>query len=83
MQGGGDLIAMRPDPQLAPLLGLGADGGDVAEGYLGVDTGTAPGRGITGAPMQFHGTADRWSAAARAPSRRSTTARGGRRARPP
>ena len=61
VQGGGNLIAMRPDPRLATLLGLGADGGDVAQGYLGIDTGTAPGRGIAGTPLQFHGTADRWS----------------------
>jgi hypothetical protein len=56
---GGNLIAMRPDPKLAGLLGLGSDGGDLDNGYLQV----APGRGITGETMQFHGRADRWTVA--------------------
>jgi hypothetical protein len=55
---GGNLIAMRPGNELAPLLGLGPDGGDVAEGYMAIDTSSAPGAGITGGTMQFHGTAD-------------------------
>ena len=61
VQAGGNLIAMRPEPQLAGLLGLGSDSGDLSEGYMRVDTDTSPGRGITGATMQFHGTADRWT----------------------
>jgi hypothetical protein len=64
VQSGGDLVALRPDPKLGPLLGLGADAGDLAEGYIKVDTGSAPGAGITGATMQFHGTADRHALAA-------------------
>ncbi len=59
VQGGGNLIAMRPDPKLAGLLGLGSDVGDLPNGYLQV----APGRGITGEPMQFHDVADRWTVA--------------------
>ncbi len=65
--GGGNLVAMRPDPRLAGVLGLGADTGDLAEGYLQVNPGSAPGAGITGATMQFHGTADRWTLAGAAP----------------
>jgi hypothetical protein len=57
VQRGGNLVAMRPDARLAPLLGLGADTGDLDDGYLRV----APGRGITDATMQFHDTADRWT----------------------
>jgi hypothetical protein len=63
VQGGGNLIAMRPDAQLAGLLGLGADTGDLADGYMRVNTGSPPGAGITDETMQFHGTADRWSVA--------------------
>jgi hypothetical protein len=63
VQGGGNLIAMRPDPQLAGLLGLGADVGDLANGYLKVATGSPPGAGITGDTMQFHDSADLRSAA--------------------
>jgi hypothetical protein len=61
VQGGGNLVAMRPDARLAGVLGLGSDGGDLANGYVAVDTGSAPGAGITGATMQFHGTADLWT----------------------
>jgi hypothetical protein len=61
VQGGGNLIAMRPDKQLAGLLGLADAGGTLANGYIKVDTGSGPGAGITGATMQFHGTADRYA----------------------
>ena len=60
---GGDLIAMRPDPKLAGLLGLAGNGGTLDDGYLRVDTGSAPGAGITSDTMQFHGTADRYGTA--------------------
>lgn len=63
VQGGGNLVAMRPDPKLAGLLGLTAPAGTLANAYLTVDTRTAPGAGITGAPMQFHGGADRYGLA--------------------
>ncbi|WP_229068355.1 DUF4082 domain-containing protein [Actinoplanes sp. DH11] len=61
--GGGNLIAFRPDKQLAGLLGLTATSGTLAEGYLRVDTSASPGAGITADTMQFHGTADRWTPA--------------------
>jgi hypothetical protein len=67
VQAGGNLVAMRPDPKLAGLLGLGADTGDLANAYMRIDTAAAPGRGITGATMQFHGTADRWTLAGATP----------------
>src|SRR4051794_37601690 len=63
VQRGGDLIAMRPDPKLAGLLGLAGNGGALDDGYLRVDTGSAPGAGITSDTMQFHGTADRYGTA--------------------
>jgi hypothetical protein len=59
VQGGGNLVAMRPDPKLAALLGLGSDVGDLVNGYLQV----APGRGVTAETMQFRDTADRWTVA--------------------
>ena len=58
---GGNLIAFRPDKQLAPLLGLGTTTNTLAEGYLKVDSTTAPGAGITNQTIQFHGTADRYT----------------------
>ncbi|WP_255436511.1 N,N-dimethylformamidase beta subunit family domain-containing protein [Tessaracoccus sp. MC1756] len=60
---GGDLVAMRPDPALAPLLGLLPAVGTLANAYLQVDTSSSPGAGIAGMTMQFHGTADRYTAA--------------------
>ena len=63
VQGGGNLIAMRPGAALAGLLGLGSDGGDLDDGYIRVDTASGPGAGITGDTMQFHGRADRWTLA--------------------
>ncbi len=58
---GGNLIALRPDPQLAGLLGLTPASGTLAQGYLLVDTGAAPGQGIVGQTIQYHGTADRYT----------------------
>jgi hypothetical protein len=55
---GGRLIAMRPDKQLAALLGLTDAGGTLSEAYTRIDTSTSPGNGIVGETMQFHGTAD-------------------------
>src|SRR5918997_4971602 len=63
VQGGGDLIAMRPDKQLAGLLGLSDAGATLANAYLRVDTTRAPGQGIVGDTMQFHGAADRYGLA--------------------
>ena len=52
---------MRPDPQLAGLLGLNSAPGTLANAYLKVDTSTGPGAGIVGQTIQFHGTADRYT----------------------
>ena len=58
---GGDLIAMRPDPDLAGLVGLTDTGTDLSDAYLAIDTtaGT-PGAGLVAETIQFHGTADRY-----------------------
>jgi hypothetical protein len=63
VQSGGNLIAMRPDPKLAPLLGLSAPTGVLSEGNLKIDTGSAPGAGITSSVLQYHGTADLYAIA--------------------
>ena len=52
---------MRPDSQLAGLLGLSSATGNLSDAYLQVDTTSAPGNGIVGETMQFHGTADRYT----------------------
>jgi uncharacterized protein YjiK/methionine-rich copper-binding protein CopC len=61
VSGGGNLIAMRPDKQLAGLLGLTDAGSTLTNGYLLVDTAQAPGNGIVNQTMQFHSTADRYT----------------------
>jgi hypothetical protein len=57
---GGNLVAMRPDKQLAGLLGLTDQSSTLANAYLQVNTTAAPGAGIVSDTMQFHGTADRY-----------------------
>ena len=62
VNGGGNLIAMRPDKKLAPLLGLDRRASaTLANGYLLVNTARRPGAGIVGQTIQFHGTADRYT----------------------
>ncbi|MBE0540497.1 MAG: DUF4082 domain-containing protein [Verrucomicrobia bacterium] len=60
---GGKLIAMRPDKQLAGLLGLTDANSTLAEAYLSVNTSSGPGVGIVSETMQFHGVADRYTLA--------------------
>ena len=56
--GGGDLIAMHPDKQLAGLLGLTATSGTLSDSYLLANTAPGPGFGITDQTVQYHGPAD-------------------------
>jgi hypothetical protein len=58
---GGNLIAMRPDKKLAPLLGLAATANTLSNGYLLIQTATAPGAGLVAETIQFHGAADRYT----------------------
>ena len=55
---GGTLIAMKPDAQLASLLGITGTGNILSDKYLLVNTASDPGIGILNQTMQFHGTAD-------------------------
>ncbi len=59
--GGGNLIAMRPDPQLNATLGITSTGTITSEGYIKIDTSKAPGAGIYSNTMQFHGDADNYT----------------------
>jgi hypothetical protein len=60
---GGNLIAMRPDKQLASLLGIGATDSVRPDAYLVVDTAQAPGAGIVNETIQYHGAADLYTLA--------------------
>ncbi|MGE5324097.1 MAG: DUF4082 domain-containing protein, partial [Actinomycetota bacterium] len=55
---GGNLIAMRPDKQLAAMLGITDDATTLSDAYLSINTASGPGFGITPESMQFHDTAD-------------------------
>ncbi len=60
---GGNLIAMRPDKQLAGLLGLTDASGvlpptGTLNAYLLVNTAQEPGSGIVNQTIQYHGLAD-------------------------
>lgn len=58
---GGNIIALRPDKKLAPLLGLSDAGGTSSEGYLLINTNSGLGSGLVGATLQYHGTSDRYT----------------------
>jgi hypothetical protein len=58
VQDGGNLIAMRPDALLAPLLGVERTGAAIAEGYFLVESAHPAGRGIAAQSLQYHGEAD-------------------------
>ncbi len=66
VNGGGRLIAMRPDSQIKALFDLGASAGALTDGYLKIDNtatinGTAPGSGLSIQTLQIHGDTDRYS----------------------
>ncbi|MGC2322970.1 MAG: DUF4082 domain-containing protein, partial [Terriglobales bacterium] len=58
VNGGGNLIAMHPDHQLAGLLGLTASTSTLSDAYVLMSTATGPGAGLVGQTIQFHGPAD-------------------------
>ncbi|RAJ35971.1 Ig-like domain-containing protein [Kitasatospora sp. SolWspMP-SS2h] len=58
---GGRLVAMRPDKQLAGLLGLTTTTDTLADSYLKINTTAAPGAGLTSDTIGFHGTADKYA----------------------
>jgi len=67
---GGNLIAMRPDSQIAGLFGLGSLAGTPQnDGYLSISStatinGAAPGLGLPTQTLQIHGSINRYNPAA-------------------
>ena len=55
---GGHLIAMRPDKQLAGLMGLADVSATLSDAYLLINTAANPGTGLVNQTIQYHGTAD-------------------------
>jgi N,N-dimethylformamidase beta subunit-like protein/uncharacterized protein DUF4082/Big-like domain-containing protein/purple acid phosphatase-like protein/Ig-like domain-containing protein len=58
VSGGGNLIAMRPDKQLAAVLGLSDAGNTLSNAYLLMNSSSGPGVGLVNQTIQFHGSAD-------------------------
>src|SRR5262249_2405079 len=61
VSGGGTLVAMRPDPQLAAVFGLTVAGGTIADGYFLTNATNPISSGIVNQTVQFHGLADRYT----------------------
>ncbi|HXF70776.1 MAG TPA: hypothetical protein VNK89_13325 [Thermoflexus sp.] len=57
VENGGDLIAMRPAPNLRAVFGLGI-AGTLSEGYIQLDPYHPAGAGLASESMQFHGQGD-------------------------
>jgi len=60
VNGGGNLVAMHPDPQLAGLLGLVDTGNALPNGYVLLNTVSGPGSGLVGQTIQYHGPAEQY-----------------------
>lgn len=50
---GGNLIAIKPEGDLLPLLGIGSIGAPVLDSYVLFDRGTEPGRGVVQETLQL------------------------------
>jgi hypothetical protein len=58
VRSGGSLIAMRPGPELLPLMGLKQAGAPVHRAYLKAGSRLSASKGIVSEPLQIHGAAD-------------------------
>jgi hypothetical protein len=58
VEGGGRLVAFRPDKRLAPLFGLKDISKTVEEGCIGIDTAKGIGKGLISQTLQYHGASD-------------------------
>lgn len=58
VNGGGNLIAFKPEFSLSDIFGITPLKGTINEGYIRIDTSVKEGRGLTSETLQFHGDAD-------------------------
>jgi hypothetical protein len=61
VNGGGRLLALRPDTRLAALFGLTPANETQTDGYLKIDTSQPSGQGLPTETLQIHGEADRYT----------------------
>ncbi|MEO7394056.1 MAG: hypothetical protein ABIU11_03890 [Chitinophagaceae bacterium] len=55
---GGNLIAFRPDKNIATIFGIKNKADTLSEAYISMDTFSEIGKGLIKETLQFHGTAD-------------------------
>jgi hypothetical protein len=60
VQGGGNLVAFRPDKQLAPVFGISGTGTKMADGYVKIESSNDIGKGLESDTLQFHGESDKY-----------------------
>ena len=60
VNGGGNLIAFKPDAKLTDVFGVVDEGGSLNEGYIAINTSEEIGKGLTPATLQFHGEAGKY-----------------------
>jgi hypothetical protein len=60
VNGGGHLIAMRPDSDIKSLFQLDTNSGQLTDGYMKMP-GSGPSQGLSTATLQIHGDTDRWT----------------------
>ena len=56
VNGGGRLVAMKPDPRLAAVLGVATSPGDTTDGYIAIEQ-AGPGAGLPSITLPFKGVA--------------------------
>jgi hypothetical protein len=61
VKSGGRLIALRPDRELAELLGIVPLDKSISGGYIRIDTTMEQGKSLSSRLLQFHGNADCYS----------------------
>lgn len=62
VENGGNLIAFRPNPELDTLFGIrNIEDASMVDGYIGIDTTNAHGKGLSGTALQFHGHANKYT----------------------
>jgi glucose/arabinose dehydrogenase len=61
--GGGRLIAIRPDAQLLPVLGLAVEPSSTNEGYFAINQGNSFADGFPSTSLPFHGQAQHYTVA--------------------
>jgi hypothetical protein len=60
VQAGGNLIAFRPDKQLAAVFGISDTGSKIADGYVKIERDNDIGKGLVPDTLQFHGDSDQY-----------------------